>query len=554
MSPAAARRWVLLAAAILFLWSLGGHDLWAPEEPKYGEIAREMVVDGQWAVPHVNGRVYSDKPPLLFWLIAIASLPFGAVTPFAARLPSVLAALGVVALVVRIGSRRWGPWTGALAGAVLATTYLFWEKARWAQTDALLCLWIWVALAAFDAFRSGEADGRRAGLLFWLAAALAVLTKGPVGLLLPLGIALVVLAIDRELGRWRRFAPLAGPLAFVAVVGAWVLAASWLGPEGYTVWGALREHFVERAIEGRHHVQPPWYFLEVLPPLLLPWTALVPGALVLAWRRRLPADRLALVAALFVLVFFSVSTEKRELYALPAVPAFALMVAALVGRVAGWREPAGGRSVALDRRWVTLAQALLGGLVALAGAALPLLARRRAEELPSWVAVALATILVATGTATLVASLRGRVRASALLPMAGLAVAYLFVATAVYPRFEGRKSARAFSQVLREQTAGSRAAGHPVLAYRLGNLPEAFAYFSDGVSTVETDDPARVAAHLGAAEPVFAALDARRLEALPAETRAALFVVADEVVSGERVLLLTNRATPGARPLAAPSP
>ena len=77
---------------------------------------------------------------------------------------------------------------------MLATTYLFWDKARWRQIDSLLCLLIWVALSAFEAFRAGDPDGRRAGLLFWLAAALAVLAKGPVGLLLPLGIALVVLA------------------------------------------------------------------------------------------------------------------------------------------------------------------------------------------------------------------------------------------------------------------------------------------------------------------------------------------------------------------------
>ena len=78
-------------------------------------------------------------------------------------------------------------------------------------------LLILVAVSSFEAFRTGDWPGRRAGIVFWAAAALAVLAKGPVGLLLPLGIALATLAFDREIGRWRSFAPFAGPLAFVAI-------------------------------------------------------------------------------------------------------------------------------------------------------------------------------------------------------------------------------------------------------------------------------------------------------------------------------------------------
>ena len=84
----------VVSAAILGAWNLGAYDLWAPDEPYFGEGAREMVVDGQWAVPHVNGVVTSDKPPLFFWLIAVFSLPFGAVSSFTARLPSLLAGIG----------------------------------------------------------------------------------------------------------------------------------------------------------------------------------------------------------------------------------------------------------------------------------------------------------------------------------------------------------------------------------------------------------------------------------------------------------------------------
>src|SRR6185436_3260732 len=162
------------------LWGVWSYDLWAPDEPYFGEGAREMVVDGRWAVPHVNGEVTTDKPPLFFWLIAFFSLPFGKVSSLTARLPSILASLGTIWLTMRLACRFAGARAGPLAGVVLMTTYLFWDKARTAQIDALLCLLILAALSAFESFRAGESSGPRAGLAFWLASALAVLAKGPV--------------------------------------------------------------------------------------------------------------------------------------------------------------------------------------------------------------------------------------------------------------------------------------------------------------------------------------------------------------------------------------
>ena len=544
------RRWatprtaVLSLAAVLFFWQLGGHDLWAPDEPYFAEGAREMVVDGEWAVPHVNGRVTTDKPPLFFWLIALASLIFGEVTPWTARLPSALAGLATVALTLRLGTRLAGPRTAALAGFVLCTTYLFWEKARWSQTDSVLCCLIWVALSAFEAFRAGDVRGRRAGLLFWLAAALAVLVKGPVGLLLPLGIALVTLAADHDLGRFRRFAPLSGPLLFVLLVGTWMVLATVGSGGEYSVWGALEEHFLDRGIHGLHHAQPPWYFLEALPPNLLPWTGLIPGALVLAFRRRSAADSFLLAAALFVLVFFSVSTEKRELYALPALPAFALLVAGLVGRVCRWREvPA---TAEIDRRWVSIGVGVTGGLLAVAGLITPFAATRLAS-VPLSVTLVTGTVLAVGGTT--VVYLAARVsRLSATLSLgACAATAYLLVVTAVYPRLEPMKSARAFSVRMKEVTADARERGLPIVTYGLSNLPEAFAFYTDGVYTLETTDPARLIMHLERPEKVFAAVAGRELGHLPPDLLERLYVVDSTHLARRDVLLVTNREHRGAR-------
>jgi len=537
-----AERAVLIVAAVLFLWFLGGHDLWAPDEPFFGEGAREMLVDGQWLVTHVNGVVNSHKPPLFFWLIAIFSIPLGMVTEFTARLPSVLAALGTLVLVMRLGRRWFGPKTAALAGLLLTTTYMFWDKARWSQIDSLLCFLIWVALSAFEGWRAGDADGRRAGALFWFAAALAVLAKGPVGLLLPVGIVIVVLAVEHDLGALRRFAPFVGPLVFVLVAGSWAVAATLWGPADYSVIGALREHFVERGIHGMHHLRPFWYYAERLPLSLLPWTALLPGALVLAWRdrRRSSGMRLALAAAVFVVVFFSISTEKRDLYVLPAFPAIALMMAALVAHVSGWRDEVGD-SAGLHRRWVTLGQGVVGGLFVLVAVAIPFVSDR-VEYLPAWMITTLGVILLLTGAATLTTALRGRALPSVAATAGGMAVLYLAATALVYPAMEPRKSARAFALQVRDATVDSRAAGHPVMAWRAGNIPTAISFYSDGVYTVETEDPAVLAQFLRQDALVYAVVLSTELDEVPADALVGTKVMAEARLSRRDLQLIANRA------------
>jgi 4-amino-4-deoxy-L-arabinose transferase-like glycosyltransferase len=535
-------RWVLVLSALLFAWFLGAHDLWAPDEPFFGEGAREMLIDGQWLVTHVNGVVNSHKPPLFFWLIAIFSIPLGAVTEVTARLPSVLAALGTLVLVMRLGRRWFGPRTAAVAGVLLATSYMFWDKARWSQIDALLCFLIWVALSAFDAWRAGDADGRKAGMLFWAAAGLAVLAKGPVGLLIPLGIAVAVLAVERDLGSFRRFAPLVGPLTFVLVTGSWAVAATLWGPAEYSVIGALREHFVERGMHGMHHVRPFWYYGERLPLSLLPWTGLLPGALVLAWRNRKTSAglRFAFVATVFVVVFFSISTEKRDLYVLPAFPAIALMMAALVATIAGWRDEIRGLPE-MHRRWITIGQAIVGGFFSLVALAVPFL-HDRVEYLPSWMVYLLGGVLLATGAATLVTAMRGRAFPSVVATAAGMAVLYLAATAVVLPAMEPRKSSRTFALEIKKITAESRAAGHDVVAWRAGNIPVAIAFYSDGLYTVDTNDVEVLTRHLRQDALVYAVVLMSELEEIPADAIEGMQIHAERRLSRRDLALVSNRS------------
>ena len=537
---------MVILAAVLFAWNLWGYDLWAPDEPFFGEGAREMVVDGEWLVPHINGEVNTHKPPLFFWLIAIFSLPFGEVSSLTARAPSVLAALGTVLLTVRLGRRMGGARLAVLAGALTTTTYLFLDKARSAQIDSLLCFLIAVAVSAFEAFRAGDWPGRRAGVVFWLAAALAVLAKGPVGLLLPLGIALATLAFDRELGRWRAFAPFLGPLVFLAAAGLWV-AATILWADDYSVWGALQEHFVDRGIHGMHHKQPVWYYLKVLPYALLPWSFLLPGALIYAWRRRRQGDdRFLLVWGLFVVLFFTVSTEKRDLYVLPAVPAFALLTARLVGRVTGrWVPADGAGGEAPGRRWVTVPQGMVGTLMILAAVAAPIVAPRQGEELVV-PAAGLAAVLGAGGLGILVAAARGRAWRSVVWTGATFAAALLVAVSLVFPALNPQKSGRELGVTIRDATAESRARGRPVLGLDLedvpgvglGNVPKAVNFYSDGVYLKEVSTAEQLIAELSVGGPVFLLANEANLPPLPEEIERRMSVVYSTRLSRKDLVFL----------------
>jgi len=537
-----ASRAVLVLAAVLFICNIWGYDLWAPDEPFYGEGAREMIADGQWLVSHVNGEFDDDKPPAYFWLIALLSLPFAEVSSFTARLPSVLAAFGTVALTLRFGLRWSSERTAVLAAFILATSYMFWDKARSVQPDMVLCFLIWVALAAFETWRAGDVDGRRAGIVFWFALGLSVLVKWPVGLAIAGAIGVSTLLWDRELMRGWKFAPFLGAIIVITIFGVWAWSTSMWGPPGYSVWGAFYRHFISRAVSGIHHAQPWWYYAKVLPAQLLPWTFVVPGAAVLALRRRDKNDRFLLVAIAFVLVLFSISTEKRTLYVLPTFPAFALMTARFLGAAFGWDE-----APEFSRRWITIGQGFFGVLLVLLGLAAPFATSRAGvESFSGWMFWVLGLLVLAGGIAALVGTFRKDLRTAVLAPAICFALVYVFIASVVYPAANDFKSAKKMALTIKEETAQSRSAGHAVMAVNIGNLYEAYNFFSKGVYFDRTDDVGDVARHFEQESRVFAVVDTPLLDELPPRIQERMETIATHEGSRRHVALIANRP-PGAR-------
>jgi 4-amino-4-deoxy-L-arabinose transferase-like glycosyltransferase len=355
-----ARRLVLAAAAVLVLLRLGAVDLWPPDEPRYALVAEEMRSwENGWrglVLLHLHGDPYTQKPPLFYWLAAAAGAPLGRVTETAARLPSALAGIATVAVVMAFGTRLGGRVAGTLAGLLLVTTIDWSYRARTVQLDTLLALFETAALFFFWRTETETNAGarRRNVLAMHAMLGLAVLSKGPVGFLIPL------LAIAAYLGwqrRLRELAALLPPLGLALSFGpalVWLAGSVALAPAGHFRVAVIENLFGRLAGGEAAHARPFYYYLEKFPPDLLPWLLLLPVAIGVG-RRALAATApdgerrawrflVAWIATSFL--FFSITSGKRLRYLLPIEPAFALLFALTLTSWLGARSPAAGRRLA----------------------------------------------------------------------------------------------------------------------------------------------------------------------------------------------------------------
>lgn len=349
--------WLFWILALLVLAAgLGLRDPWPADEPRFTLAAKQMVESGEWLFPHRGGELYPDKPPLFMWLQAVGYTLFGS-WRVAFLLPSLLAALGTLWLVVDLGTRLWTRRVGLYAGYALLFALQFTYQAKRAQIDPLVTFWITLgnyALLRFFLAHAGD-DRARWGfwMLGWFAAGLGTITKG-VGALVLL---MLVPGIWAALRGWHGArAPLAswktllGPLAFLVAVSLWLVpmaTAALNHPDpAYHAYldNILFKQTAQRYAQSWDHPQPPWYHLQVMLTAWLPAMLALPWALP-AWRRRLrrrDARYLLPIAWwLLAVLFFSIPSGKRDVYILPALPlaclALAPLLPGIVRRVAAQR-------------------------------------------------------------------------------------------------------------------------------------------------------------------------------------------------------------------------
>ncbi len=338
--------WIGAWFAVLIFAGFGLRDPWPADEPRFAGVALEMLRSGNWLIPEVGGDLYQDKPPLHFWLMAVGYLLTGSVRA-GFLLPSMLASLGTLLLVYDLVRRLHGREAGLLAAVTLACCVHFVMTTRGAQIDATLIFFCTLALYGLLRHLLLGAPLRYAALGAF-GAGLGVIDKA-VGFL-----TLALLPLAAVLGQ--RFGLVRVAARTWLLVGGVFLAtiALWLGPMLLHVAASgspelvayrneiLFQQTVTRYAQAWHHIRPWYYFLvEVIPVLWLPLSALLPW-LALRWRgdwqQRRAATWLPLLWAVTVVVFFSLSTGKRGVYVLPALPALAIAaaphLAALYAKVA----------------------------------------------------------------------------------------------------------------------------------------------------------------------------------------------------------------------------
>lgn len=315
--------WLLLLAGALLLSGLGAYALWDPEEGRHADIARRLGSDGQWLVPHLYGTPYYDKPTAFYWLVRASFAALGP-SELAARLPSALATLVTLLLLHRFALRHFGRRAAATAATVYTTLPLVVILGRYCNLDATLNLFLtWATLRWIDWIHGPRT---RPPWSAYLAMSLGTLIKGPVGVLLP---CLSAMLIAWRRGEGLRTLGAAAPLAGLSLVSG--LTLPWLAGTALVEPAYLRtfllEHNIERFLSSEfEHARDPGYFLRILPALLLPWTLLVPAIAGCPKARLAEPDALgdALVWAVVVIGFFSISQAKLASYVLPAMPPLAL--------------------------------------------------------------------------------------------------------------------------------------------------------------------------------------------------------------------------------------
>jgi 4-amino-4-deoxy-L-arabinose transferase-like glycosyltransferase len=322
--------------AFLFLYGLAQFGLIGADEPRYAQVAREMLERHEWITPVLGGQPWLEKPPLYYWQAMIAYRVFG-VSDWAARLPSAVDASFLV-LAVYFFLRRFRSGfelDGALIAASSAGVIGY---ARAASMDMALAAAFTTGMLGWWAWR---ASGKRIYLtVFYGFMALGALAKGPVALFLAALVILLYAAAVRESRLVLKTLWLPGILLFCAIAMPWYVAVQLRNPEFFRVF--ILEHNLGRFSKDLyHHTEPFWYYLPVTALALVPWTVFVIAAFLERarwwWGRRSPANgadpdcenQFGVFGCCWLIVpvlLFSISQSKLPGYILPAIPAGALLL------------------------------------------------------------------------------------------------------------------------------------------------------------------------------------------------------------------------------------
>ncbi|WP_347559015.1 glycosyltransferase family 39 protein [Robbsia sp. KACC 23696] len=347
---------LLIAFALIWFIPLGMRHLIPTDEGRYAEMAREMFVTGDWITPRYNGYKYFEKPPLQTWANALTFAAFG-VGEWQARLYTALTGFVGIFVVGFTGARLFGALAGWSAALVMAAAPYWNLMGHFNALDMGLSFWMTVTLCALLLAQRDTMTraGRRGWMwLSWAGMAMAMLSKGLIGILIPGTVLIVYMVVARD---WRVFLRIhlpSGLLVFLLLCAPWFALVQRDNPEFFHFFFIVQQ-FDRYLTPDQNRPGPLYYFVPVLLVGMLPWLSLLPGSLRGLLRAPREANRFSptlmlVVWAAFIFVFFSASHSKLPSYVLPVVPALALLLGRVLPDLSprGWRWHLAGYAVLLS--------------------------------------------------------------------------------------------------------------------------------------------------------------------------------------------------------------
>jgi 4-amino-4-deoxy-L-arabinose transferase-like glycosyltransferase len=361
------------AWALLQLYGLAFTPFYTTGEPREAVVVQDIVQRGNLILPRRDGVQLAPKPPLFYWLSAIAARARGGVDEASVRLPSAVLSGTACLLIAGTAAILWGPIAGVISGLTLLTSFEWLRAATEARVDMTLAFGLTVVFIGLLLFR--RVESRVALVLFYVGMTWATLSKGIPGLAIPaVQVLLLCVLVDRSVAFAWRLRPLIGVPVVLVLVGTWYAAAAAQAGRQF-VSLVVNENLV-RTVGAQHftlgHRHSVVYLLVVLICGLLPWTVLLPSVGLALWRERRSIDRrdprlFALLWTIAVFAPYAVAVSKRSVYLLPLYPAVSLLVGWWAARAVSGSTP----SVWLLRLLTPLGWAFavaLGTLALLAGA------------------------------------------------------------------------------------------------------------------------------------------------------------------------------------------
>ena len=340
---------VLVAAAIIWFAKLGHRDLVEPDEGRYAEIPREMVASGDWITPRLNGFKYFEKPALQYWATAVAYTLFGDNSTTARLWPALTGFLGAL-WAGFIALRLYGPSAGFYAFLITLSSLLYVIDGHYLLLDMSLAVFLFMGIGCLVlAQRSRDAPAilRNWMLAGWAALALATLSKGLIGVVLPAATVVIYSLWARDWVLWRKLHLIKGLLVFLIITAPWFIAVSLANPE-FPEFFFIHEHLQRYTSTVHQREGSYWYFVPVFLLGIFPWVAVALKSLLRpGFASRSPgkpafdSERFLWSFALIVFVFFSAGQSKLPSYILPMMPVVAIMAGGRLAtegyhRVDGW--------------------------------------------------------------------------------------------------------------------------------------------------------------------------------------------------------------------------